>query len=58
MITPTTSIHSEEPVSITRFVIKKEDIDRTAWQQVLVEADQKLCSVYGKLFYQDRKSVV
>jgi len=39
-------------VSITRFVIKKEDIDRTAWQQVLVEADQKLCSVYGKLFYQ------
>jgi hypothetical protein len=39
-------------VSITRFVIKKEDIDRTAWQQVLVEADQKLCSVYAKLFYQ------
>ena len=39
-------------MSITRFVIKKEDIDRTAWQQVLVEADQKLCSVYGKLFYQ------
>jgi len=39
-------------VSITRFVIKKEDIDRTAWQQVLVEADQKLCSVYGRLFYQ------
>lgn len=39
-------------MSITRFVIKKEDIDRTAWQQVLVEADQKLCSVYAKLFYQ------
>ncbi|HZL83261.1 MAG TPA: DUF4209 domain-containing protein [Candidatus Deferrimicrobium sp.] len=39
-------------MSITRFVIKKEDIDRTAWQQVLVEADQKLCSVYGRLFYQ------
>jgi len=52
VISPTPSIHSEEPVSITRFVIKKEDIDRTAWQQVLVEADQKLCSVYGKLFYQ------
>src|SRR5450756_302528 len=47
VITPTTPIYSEEPVSITRFVIKKEDIDRTAWQQVLVEADQKLCSVYG-----------
>lgn len=39
-------------MSITRFVIKKEDVDRTAWQQVLVEADQKLCSVYAKLFYQ------
>ncbi|MCE5193122.1 MAG: DUF4209 domain-containing protein [Candidatus Cryosericum sp.] len=39
-------------MSITRFVIKKEDIDRTPWQQVLVEADQKLCSVYAKLFYQ------
>ena len=39
-------------MSITRFVVKKEDIDRTAWQQVLVEADQKLCSVYAKLFYQ------
>src|SRR5450756_2495918 len=52
VISPTPSIHSEEPVSITRFVIKKEDIDRTAWQQVLVEADQKLCSVYGRLFYQ------
>ncbi len=39
-------------MSITRFVIKKEDLDRTAWQQVLVEADQKLCSVYAKLFYQ------
>src|SRR5450830_738271 len=52
VISPTPPIHSEEPVSITRFVIKKEDIDRTAWQQVLVEADQKLCSVYGRLFYQ------
>src|SRR5450756_202517 len=51
VISPTPPIHSEEPVSITRFVIKKEDIDRTAWQQVLVEADQKLCSVYGRLFY-------
>ncbi|MHB8070365.1 MAG: DUF4209 domain-containing protein [Candidatus Cryosericum sp.] len=39
-------------MSITRFVIKKEGVDRTAWQQVLVEADQKLCSVYAKLFYQ------
>ena len=39
-------------MSITRFVIKKEDVDRTAWQQVLVEADQKLCSAYAKLFYQ------
>jgi hypothetical protein len=39
-------------VSITRFVIKKEDVDRTAWQQVLVEADQKLCSTYARLFYQ------
>lgn len=52
MTTPTTTIFPEEPVSITRFVVKKEDIDRTAWQQVLVEADQKLCSVYAKLFYQ------
>jgi hypothetical protein len=39
-------------VSITRFVVKKEDVDRTAWQQVLVEANQKLCSAYAKLFYQ------
>jgi len=38
-------------VSITRFVIRKEDFDRTPWQQVLVEADQKLCSVYARLFY-------
>jgi hypothetical protein len=39
-------------VSITRTVIRKEDIDRTAWQQVLAEADQKLCAVYSRLFYQ------
>ncbi len=39
-------------MSITRFVVKKEDVDRTAWQQVLVEADQKLCSTYARLFYQ------
>ncbi|HNW84776.1 MAG TPA: DUF4209 domain-containing protein [Candidatus Cryosericum sp.] len=38
-------------MSITRFVIRKEDFDRTPWQQVLVEADQKLCSVYARLFY-------
>ena len=39
-------------MSITKSVIKKEDLDRTAWQQVLVESDQKLCSAYAKLFYQ------
>lgn len=39
-------------MSITKFMLKKEDFDRTSWQQVLIEADHKLCSVYSKLFYE------